>query len=76
MLTESITLQVERGAAHYYNDAPPTDKEKLQVLFGSWLKYYAEADVNSLKRTMDEMSRSAEDSGLTPEILESILADE
>lgn len=76
MLTETITLEVERDAADFYNDAPPNDKEKLQALFGSWLKHYAEADVDSLKRTMDEMSRSAKDRGLTPEILESLLADE
>jgi len=76
MLTETITLQVESDAARFYNDAPPTDKQKLQALFGSWLKHYAEGDVDSLKRTMDEMNRNAENKGLTPEILESLLADE
>ncbi len=76
MLTETITLQVESDAARFYNDAPPTDKQKLQALFGSWLKQYAEADLDSLKRTMDEISRNAQNRGLTPEILESLLADE
>ena len=76
MLTETITLQVESGVARFYNDAPQTDKQKLQALFGSWLKQYAEGDVDSLKRTMDEMSRNAQNKGLTPEILESLLADE
>jgi len=76
MLTETITLQVESGAARFYNDAPQTDKQKLQALFGSWLKQYAEGDVDSLKRTMDEISRNAENKGLTPEILESLLSDE
>ena len=76
MLTESITLEVESDVARLYNDAPQTDKEKLQALFGSWLKQYAEADVDSLKRTMDEMSQTAQSRGLTPEILESLLANE
>ncbi len=76
MLTETITLQVESDAARVYNDAPPTDKQKLQALFGSWLKQYAEGDADSLKRTMDEISRNAQSKGLTPEILESLLADE
>ncbi len=76
MLTETITLQVESNAARFYNDAPQTDKQKLQALFGSWLKHYAEADVDSLKRTMDEITRNANSKGLTPEILESLLADE
>ena len=76
MLTEAITLEVETDAARFFNDAPQTDKEKLQALFGSWLKQYAEADVDSLKRTMDEISRNTQNRGLTPEILESLLADE
>jgi len=76
MLTETITLQVESDVARFYNDAPVTDKQKLQVLFGSWLKQYSEADVDSLKRTMDEISGNAQTKGLTPEILESLLADE
>jgi len=76
MLTETIILQVESDAARFYNDASPTDKEKLQALFGSWLKQYSEADVDFLKRTMDEISRNARSKGLTPEVLESLLADE
>ncbi len=76
MLTETISLEVESEAARYYNDAPLTDKEKLQALFGSWLKQYAEADVNSLKRSMDEMTHNARNRGLTQEILDSLLTDE
>jgi hypothetical protein len=76
MLTETITLQVESDAARFYNDASQTDKQKLQALFGNWLKHYAEADVDSLKRTMDEIGSNAQAKGLTPEILESLLADE
>ena len=33
----------------FTDDAPENDKEKLQALFGSWLKHYAEADIESLK---------------------------
>ena len=76
MLTETITLQLESGVARFYNGASQTDKEKLQALFGSWLKQYAEADVDSLKQTMDGLSRAAKGSGLTPEILDSLLTDE
>lgn len=72
MLTETITLQIEAEAARFYNDAPPDDKQKLQALFETWLKQYAEADVDSLKSIMDEISRNAQNRGLTPEILETI----
>jgi len=75
MLTETITLEVESEAARAFNDAPESDKEKLQALFGNWLKHYSEADAESLKRTMDEISRNAQGRGLTPEILESPLAE-
>lgn len=76
MLTETIILQIESDIARFYNNAPQTDKQKLQVLFESWLKHYSEADVDSLKRTMDEISHNARSRGLTPEILESLLADD
>ena len=76
MLTEAITLQVESNVARFYNYGTETNKQKLQTLFGSWLKHYAEADVDSLKRMMDETGRNAQRKGLTPEILESLLADE
>jgi hypothetical protein len=76
MPTEIITLEVEPDVARFYNNAPQTDKQKLQALFGNWLKQYAEADVDSFKRTMDEISRNAQNRGLTPEILESLLANE
>jgi hypothetical protein len=76
MLTETISLQVESEVARFYNDSPQTDKQKMQALFGNWLKQYAEADVDSLKRTMDELSRNARERGLTPEILDSLLREE
>ncbi len=76
MLTETISLQVESEVARFYNDSPQTDKEKMQALFGNWLKQYAEADVDSLKRTMDELTRNARERGLTPEILDSLLIEE
>ena len=76
MLTETITLEVESEAARLFNDSPQSDKEKLQALVGIWLKRSPKADVASLIRTMDEIGRNARARGLTPEILESILADE
>lgn len=76
MQTETIALEVETNIARIYNDAPKQDKEKLQALFGVWLKEYSESDVASLKATMDEISRNAESRGLTPEILDELLAEE
>ena len=73
MSTEAITLEIDAEAAQAFKAVPAEEREKLQVLLGIWLKEYAKADTASLKETMDEISRQAQNRGLTPEILESIL---
>lgn len=73
MATETITLEIDAEAAQAFKAVPADAREKLQLLFGIWLKEFARADSASLKATMDEMSERAQGRGLTPEILESIL---
>ena len=73
MSTETITLEIDSEAARLFNSASTEEREKLKVLLGVWLKEYARADAPLLKETMGELSRSAQERGLTPEILESIL---
>jgi hypothetical protein len=76
MSTETITLEIDSESARLFKAAPEEEREKLKVLLGVWLKEYARADAPSLTETMDKLSRSAQDRGLTPEILESILGEE
>lgn len=76
MATETITLQVDLEAAQAFKAAPAEEREKLQLLLGTWLKEYAKADAASLKETMNEISQKAQSRGLTPEILDSIMKDE
>jgi hypothetical protein len=76
MPTEAITLEIDSEAVLAFKSLSVEEREKLQVLLGIWLKEYARADAASLKETMDEMSLKAQDRGLTPEILESILEGE
>lgn len=76
MSTEAITLEVDSEAAQAFKSVSAEEREKLQILLGVWLRDYARADAASLKETMDEISRSAQSRGLTPEILESILEEE
>lgn len=73
MSTETITLEIDVDAAQVFRSASTNEQEKLQVLFGFWLKEYAKADTASLKETMDAISKKAQSRGLTPEILGSIL---
>ncbi len=72
MTTETITLEIDSEAARLFDSASAEDREKLKVLLGVWLKEYVRADA-TLKEVMNELGRSAQERGLTPEILESIL---
>jgi hypothetical protein len=73
MSTERITLEIDSEAAQVFKSASFEEQEKLQALLGIWLKEYVRANVPGLKETMDEMSRSAQGRGLTPERLKNIL---
>jgi hypothetical protein len=73
MSTETITLEIDSEAARLFESASAEEREKLKVLLGVWLKEYARADAAPLRETMDELSSSVQDKGLTAEILESVL---
>jgi len=73
MMTETITLEIDSEAAQAFKSVSPDERGKLQVLLGIWLKEYAKADNVSLKETMTGISKKAQNRGLTPEILKSIL---
>lgn len=76
MVTEPITLQIEVDAARAFRSASADEQEKLQTLMSVLLREYAKTDATSLKRTMDEIGRRAQEKGLTPELLDSILKGE
>lgn len=76
MSTETITLEIDSEAAQAFKSVPISEREKLRILLGIWLKEYAKADTVSLKETMSETSRKAQSRGLTPEILKSIIEEE
>lgn len=48
----------------------------LERAYGEDEPEYSLNDIDSLRNTMDEISCNAQEKGLTPEILESLLADE
>ena len=76
MVTEPITLQIEVDAARAFKSASADEREKIQTLMSVLLREYAKTDVTSLKRTMDEIGERAQEKGLTPELLDSILKGE
>jgi len=73
MATDQITLQIDADAAQIFKSSSPIDREKLELLLGVVVKVYAGGEVGSLRNTMDEIAAKAQERGLTPEILESVL---
>ena len=72
MKTEEITIRVDEDAANAYRSASEEDRRKLDLLLSLRLRE-ATRSAGSLKDVMREISRKAQDRGLTAETLESIL---
>lgn len=72
MKTKEITIRVDEDAAKAYRSAPEEERRKLDLLLSLRLSE-ATQSAGSLKDVMREISRKAQDRGLTAEVLESIL---
>ena len=72
METRTITIRVSPEAATTYETAPAEQKRKLDALLSLKLTEVARAR-KPLEEIIKEISRNAQERGLTPEILESIL---
>ena len=71
---ETINIKVEPEVAKLYQESDNNKKEKLNTL----IKLFFQSDFaqKSLTEVMAEISDKAQERGLTPEILESILNDD
>ncbi len=72
METDQITIQVDAQAAQVYRAASEEERRKIDSLLNLKLRTATRSQV-SLKAYMDEISRRAEERGLTPELLRSLL---
>lgn len=72
MLSEEITIHVDPAAAQAYRSASEQERKKLDVLLSLRLRDALHPS-GSLKDLMSEISRKAQERGLKPEILETIL---
>jgi hypothetical protein len=72
MQTEEITIRVDSQAARAYREAPEAERRKLDLLLNLRLQDALRHD-GSLHELMRDISRKAQERGLTPEILEEIL---
>jgi len=71
---ETISIQVEPQIAQAYRAFAPQRQKQFQMLMSIILKRSIEQD--SLEKTVADLRDEAEANGLTPEILEELLADE
>ena len=75
MHTEQITITVDKEAAEAYRAASEQERRKLDLLLSLRL-HDALGPAGSLPDLMRRISKNAQERGLTPEILESILDEE
>lgn len=75
METKTIKLRVSADAAQVYESASAEEKRKLEALVSSRLREAARhrEQGKSLEEIMSEISRKAQERGLTPEKLDEIL---
>jgi hypothetical protein len=71
----TIIIPVDANTAKLYAEASKDTPAKLQFLLRLWLREYL-FSTRSLPEIMDEIGRKAEQRGLTPEILDSLLSAE
>ena len=70
--SEEITIRVAPAAANAYRSASEENRRKMDVLLSLRLSDATQSE-DSLKELMQEIGRKAQQRGLTPEILQSIL---
>ena len=72
MSLEQITISVNTDVANAYRIASEKERRKLDLLVNLRLRD-ATRTKSSLKQIMGEISQNAQERGLTPDILQSIL---
>ena len=73
-MTDAITVTVDSDIAERYHSASEPERRKLDLLVNSYLRDMMTRR-KSLEETTAELSRKAQERGLTPEILQSVLDD-
>ncbi|ASC73548.1 hypothetical protein XM38_045160 [Halomicronema hongdechloris C2206] len=74
METRTIAVRVDAETADAYEASSEVDRRKIDLLINLKLKEVVKK-VRPLEEVMEEISRKAQERGLTPEILSAILAE-
>ena len=73
MRNRTISIPLDPQTAQAYGAAGEDVKLKIRVLMSLWLRELTARELPSLQQVLDEAGRKAQERGLTPEILDSLL---
>ena len=76
MPAETISIEVDSETALVLPAAGTENRRKLDLLLSLRLRELTLNPPRAIQQIMDEVSRNAEERGLTPEILQTLLGDE
>ncbi len=74
MKIRTITVRVDAETADAYEASSEVDRRKIDLLINLKLREVVKK-VKPLEEVMEEISRKAQERGLTPEILDTILTE-
>ena len=72
-MNPTISIPLDPQTAQAYGAARTEEKLKMQALVRLWLRELTARELPSLKQVLDEAGHKAQERGLTPEILDSLL---
>jgi hypothetical protein len=71
----TIRIDIDPDLAQVYNSTSADNRRKVQLLVSMLMREIAREEKPSLEQIMDQISDNAQERGLTPEILETLLND-
>jgi hypothetical protein len=75
MPSASISIPLDPQTAHAYESTRAEEKRKIQALLSLWARELTAGELPSLQQVLDDAGKKAQDRGLTPEMLDSLLKD-
>lgn len=71
----TISIPLDPQTAQAYGATRAEQKRKIQALLSLWARELTARELPSLQQVLDETGRKAQERGLTPEMLDSLLKD-
>jgi hypothetical protein len=73
MASRTISIPVDAQTERAWSAIGADERRRIEAFLGVWVRELATRQPEALKDVMDEVGRQAQERGLTPEILDSIL---